>query len=264
MVDKEKFEDELKKQINSSVDKVFPSDFVKNKIDLQIRNLERERGGFMMKRMKKLKLAAALVICILVGGVGVYAIGTITGTISSSTSYYNYTKYEDIKKAEKKAGFEAVVPETIGDFKFDGITMLNMADTDAEGNRMNKRKAISVSYKDSNGTMGELYLDKVFSNQTKLEDQPYTEKRQISGHDFYFTRLESLFLASEKEMTPEEVERSENDPFFNVGIGGEGTKRETSISHHLSFEDNGILYNFMTSENISADTLFEMGSEFFK
>ncbi|WP_455257612.1 hypothetical protein [Peptoniphilus asaccharolyticus] len=263
MVDKEKFED-VREQINSSVDGIFPSDFVKNKIDLQIRDLERERGGFIMKRMKKLKLAAALAICILVGGVGVYAIGTITGTISSSTSYYNYTKYEDIKKAEKKAGLEAVVPETIGDFKFDGITMLNMADTDDEGNQMNKRKAISVSYKDNNGEIGKLHLDKFLPNQPKIEEQPYTEKRQINGHDFYFTRLESLFLASEEEMTPEEKERSENDPFFNVGIGGEGTKRETSISHHLSFEDNGITYSFMTSEEISSEKLFEMASEFFK
>ena len=111
MIDKEKFEDELKKQINSSVDEVFPSDFVKNKIDLQIINLERERGGFMMKRMKKLKLAPTLVICILVGGVGAYAIGTITGTISSSTSYYNYTKYEDIKKLKRKQDLKQLSPK---------------------------------------------------------------------------------------------------------------------------------------------------------
>lgn len=264
MVDKEKFEDELKKQINSSVDKVFPSDFVKNKIDLQIRNLERERGGFMMKRMKKLKLAAALVICILVGGVGAYAIGTITGTISSSTSYYNYTKYEDIKKAEKKAGFEAVVPETIGDFKFDGIRIEDLANVDENGSQMNKRKAIDVTYKNEGGELLEVNIDKVPFNVPKIDTLEHTEVKEIDGHKFYFTRLESLFLASEKEMTPEEVERSENDPFFNVGIGGEGTKRETSISHHLLFEEDGILYSFMTSENISADTLFEMGSEFFK
>ena len=137
------FDKYIKNELNKSVESSSPSDYLKNKIDLEI-NSQGEKGEFKMKKRFVLVAAAALVL-----SVGVFATGKITGTISSSTSFYNYTNYTDMAKAEKNAGFDAYAPESLGDYKFDGITMDNIADIDDAGSKLNKRKAIDVDYKNA-------------------------------------------------------------------------------------------------------------------
>lgn len=249
------YEKKIKDELKQSVENTFPSEYLKNKIDLEISNIEKPKGEFKMKKRKLAIIAVAAALL----SVGVFAVGRITGTVSSSTSYYNYTTYEDVEKAEKEAGFDAIVPENLkGGYKFDGITIENLADIDEDNNKLNKRKAIVVTYINEDDKEIRLSIDK--SNLWDLRES-YHEAKTIDGVTFYYTRLESLFLANENEMTPEEKERSENDPFFNVGIGGEGTKRETSISKHLSFKHNEITYSLMAGETIDKELLFEIGQE---
>ena len=148
------FDKYIKNELHKSVEDSSPSDYLTNKIALEI-NSQGEKGEFKMKKRFVLVAAAALVL-----SVGVFAAGKITGTISSSTSYYNYTNYTDIAKAEKKAGFDVEAPESLGEYKFDGITMENMADIDDTGAKLNKRKAIDVDYKNEDGDRVILSLDK--------------------------------------------------------------------------------------------------------
>ena len=148
------FDEYIKDRLEKSVENSAPSAYIKNKIDLEI-NSHGEKGEFKMKKRFVLVAAAALVL-----SVGVFAAGKITGTISSSTSYYNYTNYTDLAKAEKKAGFDAYAPESLGDYKFDGITMDNIADVDDAGTKLNKRKAIDVDYKNDAGDIVMLSIDK--------------------------------------------------------------------------------------------------------
>ncbi len=63
-------------------------------------------------------------------------------------------------KAEKKAGFDAYAPESLGDYKFDGIRMVDMADMDDTGAKLNKRKAIDVDYKNAEDDIVMLSIDK--------------------------------------------------------------------------------------------------------
>ena len=105
------FDKYIKNELNKSVEDSSPSDYLKNKIDLEI-NSQGEKGEFKMKKRFVLVAAAALVL-----SVGVFAAGKITGTISSSSSQYNYTNYTDMAKAEKKAGFDVEAPESLGEYK---------------------------------------------------------------------------------------------------------------------------------------------------
>ena len=250
------FDKYIKDELNKSVEDSSPSDYLKNKIDLEI-NSQGEKGEFKMKKRFVLVAAAALVL-----SVGVFATGKITGTISSSTSFYNYTNYTDMKKAEKKAGFDAYAPESLGDYKFDGITMDNIADIDDAGSKLNKRKAIDVNYKNDAGDRVSLSIDKYPDSSTPLAEQPYQEMRDFKGVPVYYSRLESVVLPDEKDATKEELERSKKDPFFNLAIGSD--KREEDASKHLIFDYKGIQYALMAGDDMDVNEFYKMAEEIIK
>ncbi|MDU1176407.1 MAG: hypothetical protein E6987_02240 [Peptoniphilus harei] len=250
------FDKYIKNELNKSVEDSSPSDYLKNKIDLEI-NSQGEKGEFKMKKRFVLVAAAALVL-----SVGVFAAGKITGTLASSTSFYNYTKYTDMAKAEKKAGFEAYAPESLGDYKFDGIRMVDMADVDDTGAKLNKRKAIDVNYKNDAGDRVSLSIDKYPDSSTPLAEQPYQEMRDLKGVQVYYWRLESVFLPDEKDATKEELERSEKDPFFNLAIGS--AKREEDSSKHLIFDYKGVQYELMAGDDMDVNEFYKMAEEIIK
>lgn len=250
------FDKYIKNELNKSVEDSSPSDYLKNKIDLEI-NSQGEKGEFKMKKRFVLVAAAALVL-----SVGVFAAGKITGTLASSTSFYNYTKYTDMAKAEKKAGFDAYAPESLGDYKFDGIRMVDMADVDDTGAKLNKRKAIDVNYKNDAGDRVSLSIDKYPDSSTPLAEQPYQEMRDFKGVQVYYWRLESVFLPDEKDATKEELERSEKDPFFNLAIGS--AKREEDASKHLIFDYKGVQYELMAGDDMDVNEFYKMAEEIIK
>ena len=250
------FDEYIKKKKKKSVENSAPSAYLKNKIDLEIKSTE-EKGEFKMKKRFVLVAAAALVL-----SVGVFAAGKITGTISSSTSYYNYTTYTDLAKAEKKAGFDVEAPESLGDYKFDGITMDNIADIDDAGAKLNKRKAIDVDYKNADGDIVMLSIDKRPDNIKTVDEEFYHEMRDIKGVPVYYSRLESVVLPDEKDATKEELEISKNDPFFNLAIGSD--KREESTSKHLIFDYKGVQYALMAGDDMDINEFYRMAEEIIK
>ena len=250
------FDEYIKDKLEKSVENSAPSDYLKNKIDLKIKSTE-EKGEFKMKKRFVLVAAAALVL-----SVGVFAAGKITGTISSSSSHYNYTNYTDITKAEKKADFEAYAPENLGEYKFDGITMVNMADIDDTGAKINKRKAIRVTYKNEADDKVLLAIDKYPESSVPTSEQAYHEMRDVKGVKVYYSRLESVFLPDEKDATKEELERSKNDPFFNLAIGSD--KREEDASKHLIFDYKGIQYALMAGDDMDVNEFYRMAEEIIK
>ena len=250
------FDKYIKNELQKSIEDSSPSDYLKNKIDLEI-NSQGEKGEFKMKKRFVLVAAAALVL-----SVGVFAAGKITGTISSSTSFYNYTNYTDMAKAEKKAGFDVEAPESLGDYKFEGITIDNIADIDDTGAKLNKRKGIDVDYKNADGDIVMLSIDKHPDNAKTVDKQFYHEMRDINGVQVYYSRIESVVLPDEKDASKEELERSEKDPFFNLAIGSD--KREESASKHLLFDYKGIEYALMAGDDMDVNEFYRMAEEIIK
>ena len=261
------FDEFIKKELNKSVENSAPSAYLKNKIDLEIKSRE-GKGEFKMK--KKFIFVAALALVL---SVGVFAAGKITGTISSSSNKYDYTVYTDLAKAEKKAGLEVYAPENLGDYKFDGITIIDTADVDESGAKLNKRKAMDVNYKKQIGEDAyniTLYIDRIVEGHDPISSAPYKEMRTIKGVDFYYSVYDNLFVGSKEDLSPADKERFENDPFFNVGIGGgKGSDRSEAVSTYLIFEYNGLQYflynmNFKDKKEIDPDEFFQMGASLIK
>lgn len=250
------FDKNLKKELNKITEDTYPSDFVKNKIDLKIKNME--KGEYKMKKNK-----LALVACVaLVLSISVYAAGKITGTVGYSSSSYDYTEFVDVEKAEKKANLDANIPENLGRYKFEGLRIVKMADLDENNKRINKRKAINVEYKNEEDKTVDLYIDRVFENEKNREH--YNEKRNINGVDLYYTRVENLFLKDESSLTESERERMETDPFFNVAYGNISKDRVESVSKNIIFEKDGIKYSLLTFDDIDANEYFEIASSIIK
>ena len=261
------FDEYIKDKLEKSVENSAPSTYLKNKIDLEI-NSQGEKGAFKMKKKLILVVAAALVL-----SVGVFAAGKITGSISSSTSYYNYTNYTDLAKAEKKAGFDAYAPENLGEYKFNGIRMVDLEDVDDTGAKLNKRKAIDVDYKKQIGEDAyniSLDIDRIVEGHEPISSLPYKEMRTIKGVDFYYSVYDNLFVGSKEDLSLADKERFENDPFFNVGIGGgKGSDRSEAVSTYLIFEYKGNQYllhnmNFRDKKPIDPDEFFQMGASLIK
>lgn len=260
------FDEFIKKELNKSVENSAPSAYLKNKIDLEIKSRE-EKGEFRMKKRFVLVAVFALVLSL-----GVYAAGKITGTISSSSNKYDYTVYTDLAKAEKKAGLEVYAPENLGDYKFDGITIINTADVDETGAKLNKRKTIDVNYKKQRGEDSDhitLAIDRIVEGHDPISSAPYKEMRTINGVDFYYSVYDNLFVGSKEDLSPADKERFEKDPFFNVGIGGKGSDRTEAVSTYLIFEYKGNQYllhnmNFRDKKAIDPDEYFQMGESIIK
>lgn len=261
------FDEFIKKELNKSVENSAPSAYLKNKIDLEIKSTE-EKGEFKMK--KKFIFVAALALVL---SVGVFAAGKITGSISSSSHKYDYTVYTDLAKAEKKAGLEAYAPENLGDYKFDGVTIVNTADLDETGAKINKRKEITLAYKKQSGENRDfinLAIGRIIEGHEPISSLPYKEMRTINGVDFYYSVTDNLFVGSEEDLSPAEKERFEKDPFFNVGIGGgKGSDRSEAVSTYLIFEYKGNQYllhnmNFRDKKPIDPDEFFQMGESIIK
>ena len=250
------FDKYIKNELNKSVEDSSPSDYLKNKIDLEI-NSQEEKGEFKMKKRFVLVAAAALVL-----SAGVFAAEKITGTLASSSSHYNYTNYSDMVKAEKKAGFDAYAPENLGEYKFDGIRMVNLADIDDTGAKLNKRKAIDVDYKNDAGDRIILSIDKFPERSVPTSEQAYQEMKEIKGVPVYYSRIESVFLPDEKDASKEELERSEKDPFFNLAIGSD--KREEEASKHLVFDYKDIQYSLMAGDDMNINEFYKMAEDIIK
>lgn len=261
------FDEFIKKELNKSVENSAPSAYLKNKIDLEIKSRE-GKGEFRMKKRFVLVAVFALVLSL-----GVYAAGKITGTISSSSNKYDYTVYTDLAKAEKKAGLEVYAPENLGDYKFDGITIIDTADVDESGAKLNKRKAMDVNYKKQIGEDAyniSLDIDRIVEGHEPISSLPYKEMRTIKGVDFYYSVYDNLFVGSKEDLSLADKERFENDPFFNVGIGGgKGSDRSEAVSTYLIFEYKGNQYllhnmNFRDKKPIDPDEFFQMGASIIK
>lgn len=258
------FDKNLINKLNQSIDGTFPSEYVKNKIDLKIENYEKNTGGYIMKKTKKFKLVTALALCIAFVGVGTYAAGNFTGTIGASPETYSYSKYDQVDQALEEVAFEAAIPDKISSYTFKGITVGQIADMDDQGNEFNKRKNLIVDYKNDQGQTLSLFIDKKGPGSPSIAEEEHQEAINIEGRTFYFTRLESLSVSGEEDLSPEEIQRSEKDPFFNVAYGGPSQERESSVSTHLSVENEGITYSLMGDENITSQDFFQMGQEIFQ
>jgi hypothetical protein len=209
----------------------------------------------MKKRI--VKAAAIVAACFLVSGGSVYAAGIITGTVSSSMSGYDYTSYNDIANAGKRTGLSVHTPEAFTNgYEFAGINIVNVADTDAEFNKYNKRKELSVTYSKKENPDITLSIGGSDDSKEKFQDS-----RIIDGVTAHYSKVETLYLPENEKPTAAETQRAREDSFFEIGYGSD--KREEGNYQYISFKKDGETYSLlaMDADNISEEDLCDMTEE---
>ena len=253
--DKEYFEHDICKELNKAVDDVRPSQFCKQQIMSEFamkRMNKKHRGVYGMKKVYKIIVAVAA--CAVFGVLGAYGAGVISGSIATSNSDYDYTKYSDLEKAEKKIAYEVKAPKRFSNgFEFDGMTLVSIADTDDENNKYNSRKGLDIQYENKDGESVLLSTD-----PKAMKFERYQEKRDVNNISLYFSRIENLFVPADYKPTDAEQKKIDTDPFFNISYGSD--KKEITFFNNLQFELDGINY-LLISENLASDEMFAMAEE---
>ena len=244
----------IRESLKAAVSEFRPSDLCKSRIDASISSLQDSEKRKDGKNMNKMTKAAALIAaCALISGMGVFAAGKITGTMVSSYSDYDYRRYSDLEKAEQKAGYQIQAPEKLSEScPMVGIRLLEISDTDDDGNSYNDRKGIELEYRAENGRGESLSLtaEPIPAEAKPLsEEGPYQEVWEINGQKVYYLKTETLFLPPNEKPSEEEKALERDNPFFQISYGSE--KREQIESSSLIFRSGALQY-----------TLFDFGAHF--
>lgn len=253
----DEFDEMLRKEMHLAADQESASDLGRARVMARVMENTQKKGGYHMRRLPKAAMITAA--CLVLGGVGVYAAGAITGTFVSSNNVYDYTSYDDLEKAEEKTGYQVDAPETLpGGFSFDGVTLVDIADTDDDQNQYNNRTGMDITYKNDAGEKINLGTDNVAEDTAKTPS--YQEKKETDNGTLYYSKVEHLFVPADYQPTTEEAERNENDPFFSIGYGSD--EKETSYSSSVFFTKDNVSYILYGMDvDLTADDMLAMAEE---
>ena len=254
-------------KISMELDKItrdaYPSDFCRKKIQNHIGRSEVETMR-IKKKMRKagiLKAAAIVAACVMVSGGAVYAAGNIVGTSSSSSAGFDYKNYSDVATAEQKAGYQANIPENFKNgYQFAGLTISDVSDNDADGNKLNQRKGLDIDYSKAGQDNVMLDISPVSLQQDDAAANA-TKTRQVGDITLCYDKTEYMFVPPDYKPTDAELNREKTDPHFTISYGSD--KVEHQIMANVSFTMNGLSYCMlvMNADTITADDMLDMGAE---
>ena len=234
----------------------------KAEIDERIASAEsgRQKGGtIQMRNWTFRKSVAAVAICCLLIGTGVFAAGRIASVVSHGSSEPAVTKYEKIDELEAEAGFTMRTKEDFSNgFAFTGGGIVDTEGQDEQGNGLSSWKMISLTYR--NAEDKELTID---AEQEASFEQDLSadaaEARTIQGTEVYYNYTEMYLVPPAYEPTAEEEERNQNDPHYNIAYGSDAP--ETRYISSLAFAKDGVRYYITTFDEVSADELYLVAEE---
>ena len=256
-----KFEDEFKATMNTL--RFSPEDkerIAKNIIEYQ--NPKEKREEIKMNKWTLPKAAAVAAACLLVTGGTVFAASKIVMYTASSNGSYDYTSIAEINDAaldianSSDAG-TLKLPEVLGNFTISGGNTVTVSGKDDSENTVGKWDDLYAEYKNADDLMVSLSLS---AHVTDDETRTPTETRTINGITASYNRDEYLVLPNEDEpLSPNVQEREKTDDHFFVSYGS--SEAETIFYSGVSFVKDGVSYNLFTSNDISADELFDLAEE---
>ena len=125
----------------------------KTEIDTRIMSAESDQQTGGIKQMRSWtfrKSAAAVVICCLLIGTGVFAAGRIVSVVSHGSSEPRVTEYAKIDELEAEAGFTMRTKEDFSNgFAFTGGGIVDTEGQDEQGNGLSSWKMISLTYRNA-------------------------------------------------------------------------------------------------------------------
>jgi len=207
---------------------------------------------FSIKRVAILTAAA----CLAVGAVSVAHSGAIYKTSSSMPN--EYTSYDDLSKAESKAGIDVKAVERFTNgYKFSGMNIDHIEDHTEEGTVIARYAGISISYEKEGADS--LYLDMEASEHSDLREDEATAQIEIEGVNVKYYVDTYKWVPVGYELTDEDQANLEKGNYYISEGADEVSENKVCCVH---WEQDGIDYLLTDVYGyISADEMFAMAAE---
>lgn len=234
----------------------------KTEIDARIMSAESDQqtgGSKQMRNWTFRKSVAAVAICCLLIGTGVFAAGRIASVVSHGSSEPAVTKYEKIDELEAEAEFTMRTEEEFSNgFVFTGGGIVDTEGQDEQGNGLSSWKMISLTYRNAEDKELTIDAEQEASFEQDLSENA-SETRMIRGTEVFYDYTEMYLVPPSYRPTEEEEERSRTDPHYTIAYGSDAP--ETTYSSMLCFVKDGVRYYITTFDDLSADDLFLIAEE---
>ncbi len=257
--------DIIKTEFKNSIDELHFTPAAKERMCRKLEHSPANPEGSKKSNMKKWSItrtAAAAAVCLMLTGIPVLASTGITQWVSGTRSAYEYHSPEEMTVVQKEAQGDNETPMPAfpksfdNGFVFDGGNKVNTSGLDAGQNIIQKWIEAEGYYKNTERQTVSLTMSYIPPSETDIAP---TESRMIGDIPVNYDYSEYLFVPVGYEMDEAIKNRMETDDHFQISDGTDDV--ETVYYSSVSFVREGISYLLLSSDEVSADELFDMAQE---
>lgn len=215
------------------------------------------KAGFSMKRMNRKKtliLAAALCAAFAVAAT---AYTTVASSIISSSGNREYTRFEQLSKAEKKAGLDIHAVESFDNgYSFQEMSITHSKDLDDSGNAIREYKGIDIRY--TKPSSADIFLSAEPAGIGSGDDRAPVDTREIDGITVSYYSDTFKFVPPDYELTDEDRANEKKDNYF-ISYGS--SEVEVQQMAFAVWVQDGVLYTLTSQDNKPSGQMFSMAEQ---
>ena len=256
MKEREAWEEKIKNVLALECDSITASRDLKDRIDRQILESQKEAGNMKKFSMKKLVIGV-VAGCLLVSG-GAFAAGRVVSLSSHSFLWDAYRSYGEMDKAQAKLGYSVDTVEAFSNgYRFDQMFVNDVNGTDEDGNVIYTYKELGISYEKSGEPSVWLNAAKPVEPSGRTGEPEAT--RQVEGITLYYDMTTYKFVPPSYELTDEDQVKLERDD-FTISYGSSEVQEQTASN--VTWVKDGVHYNLSGFDlSLGADEMFDMAEE---
>lgn len=250
------FEQTIKSALETECQDITASRSLKERIDDEILNSQKEAGTMKHLSVKKLVIGVAAA-CLLVGG-GAFASGHAVSFSNGISVWDNYKSYDDMDKAQEKLGYPVDCVETFSNgYQFSEMSVDDVDAWDEDGNKAYTYKDMSIYYEKAGEP--DMYLT-IHKPVEAIEREKTPDATRGCGDvTLYYDEYTYKFVPLSYELTEEDKANDERDD-YNISYGSDEV--EIKQSKGVTWKKDGIFYNLAGFDlNLSADEMFDMAEQ---
>lgn len=250
------FEQNIKKALEIECQDVAASQDLKEKIDQEILNSQKEAETMKHLSVKKFVIGVAAA-CLVVSG-GAFAAGHAAYLGSHTYLSDAYTSYSDIDEVQKKLGYEVDTAESFSNgYSFTDMFVHDVEGYDDDGNTVYTFKEMTINY--GKGGEPSMYLAINRPVETYVREKTPDATTQCGDITLYYDEYTYKFVPPSYELTQEDKMNQESGNYF-ISYGSQDVKIQKSKG--VTWEKDGTRYNLAGFDlNLSADEMFDMAQQ---
>lgn len=250
----------LKNSLQNIGGRIEASDSLKQRIDVQIGNRSMKEECRMKHMSIKKVVVGVAAACLAVGMAAIAGNGLIS-IVGHGSSGSDYTKFEDLEKAEAEIGYSIDAVENFSNgFRFEGIGIIEQAAENEAGEKLGERKTADLEYTKGKDELF-IYVSKPFPGESEASFNSMDWDKTLTVGDITVGYSKDTYKAvpPDYELTEEDKANMEKG-HFQLAYGTDQV--EISQLQCVGWVKDGIQYSMNGFDlSQSADELLNMAKE---